>query len=193
MANSVEKTMIILRALSNCKNNPIRLAELSQITGINKSTTSHILKTLCDNGYVEDAWTLMTREEYPSIGFMIQQEATTVWERFELMKAPGMNSHNHPMYGAVDYWMYAYLAGIKCADLGWKKFTVKPYLPEKLMSAQATVDTVKGPVSVRWTKRYGGKHLQVTVPFGATAEIDFCGVKKTVGCGFHTITVKDPE
>ena len=52
MANSVEKTMIILRALSNCKNNPIRLAELSQITGINKSTTSHILKTLCDNGYV---------------------------------------------------------------------------------------------------------------------------------------------
>ena len=151
----------------------------------------YIMEVLCDNGYVEDAWTLMTREEYPSIGFMIQQEATTVWERFELMKAPGMNSHNHPMYGAVDYWMYAYLAGVKCTGPGWKRISVKPYMPEKLMSAQATVDTVLGPVSVRWTKRYGGKHLQLTVPFGATADIDFCGVKKTVGCGFHTITVED--
>jgi len=53
------------------------------------------------------------------------------------------------------------------------------------------VDTVLGPVCVRWMKRYGGKHLQVTVPFGAEAEIDFCGVKKTVGSGFHTITVAD--
>ena len=151
----------------------------------------YIMDALTDNGYLETAWMLMTKEDYPSIGYMIQQEATTVWERFELMKAPGMNSHNHPMYGAVDYWMYAYLAGVKCTDIGWKKFSVKPYLPEKLMSAQATIDTVLGPVCVRWTKRYGGKHLQVNVPFGAEAEIDFCGVKKTVGCGFHTITVED--
>ncbi len=154
-------------------------------------SSRYIMDALTDNGYLEDAWKLMTREEYPSIGYMIQQEATTVWERFELMKAPGMNSHNHPMYGAVDYWMYAYLAGVKCTGFGWKKFTVKPYLPEKLMSAQATIDTVLGPVCVRWTKRYGGKHLQVNVPFGAEAEIDFCGVKKTVGSGFHTITVAD--
>ena len=151
----------------------------------------YIMDALTENGYLETAWMLMTKEDYPSIGFMIQQEATTVWERFELMKAPGMNSHNHPMYGAVDYWMYAFLAGIKCTDIGWKKFSVKPYLPEKLMSAQATVDTVLGPVCVRWMKRYGAKHLQVTVPFGAEAEIDFCGVKKTVGSGFHTITVAD--
>ena len=151
----------------------------------------YIMDVLTDNGYLETAWMLMTKEDYPSIGYMIQQEATTVWERFELMKAPGMNSHNHPMYGAVDYWMYAYLAGVKCTDIGWKKFSVKPYLPEKLMSAQATIDTVLGPVCVRWTKRYGGKHLQVNVPFGAEAEIDFCGVKKTVGTGFHTITVED--
>lgn len=52
MANSVEKTMIILRELSNCKNKPICLAELFQITGINKSTASHILKTLSESGYV---------------------------------------------------------------------------------------------------------------------------------------------
>lgn len=151
----------------------------------------YIMDALTENGYLETAWHLMTREEYPSIGYMIQQEATTVWERFELMKAPGMNSHNHPMYGAVDRWMYAHLAGIKCTGLGWRRFSVKPYMPEKLMSAQASVDTPLGEISLRWTKRYGGKHLQLNVPFGAEAEIDFCGIKKTVGSGFHTISVEE--
>lgn len=151
----------------------------------------YIMDALTENGYVEDAWRLITREEYPSFGYMIQQEATTVWERFELMKAPGMNSHSHPMYGAVDYWMYAHLAGIKCVEPGWKKFSVKPYLPDKLMSAQAVVDTSIGEISVRWTKRYGGTHLQLNVPFGAQAEVDFCGVKRVLGSGFHTITVED--
>ena len=151
----------------------------------------YIMDALTENGYLETTWRLMTREDYPSIGYMIQQEATTVWERFELMKAPGMNSHNHPMYGAVDYWMYAHLAGIKCTGTGWKRFSVKPYLPEKLMSAQASVDTPLGEISLRWTKRYGGKHLQLNVPFGAEAEIDFCGIKKTVGSGFHTISVEE--
>lgn len=172
-----------------------RLNEAVEEAGMRLTTgnlcSRYIMDALCDNGYMETAWKLMTREEYPSIGYMIQQEATTVWERFELMKAPGMNSHNHPMYGAVDYWMYAYLAGVKCTDIGWKKFSVKPYMPEKLMSAQASIDTVLGKISVRWTKRYGGKHLQLFVPFGAEAEVDFCGVKKTVKSGFHTITVDD--
>ena len=172
-----------------------RLNEAVEAAGMRITTgnlcSRYIMDALTDNGYPETAWKLMTREEYPSIGYMIQQEATTVWERFELMKAPGMNSHNHPMYGAVDYWMYAYLAGIKCTGIGWKRFSVKPYLPENLMSAQAAVDTVLGRISVRWTKRYGGKHLQVFVPFGAEAEIDFCGVKKTVGSGFHTVSVED--
>lgn len=151
----------------------------------------YIMDALSDNGYVNDAMRLMKRDEYPSIGYMIQQEATTVWERFELMKAPGMNSHDHPMYGAVDYWMYAYLAGVKCTAPGWKKFAVKPYMPDGLMSTQTVIETPLGDISVRWTKRYGAKHLQLNVPFGAEADIDFCGVKKTVGSGFHTISVDD--
>ena len=56
------------------------------------------------------------------------------------------------------------------------------------MSAQAAVETPLGRICVRWTKRYGSCHLQVSVPFGAEADIDFCGVKKTVKSGFHTIT-----
>ena len=118
-----------------------------------------------------NAWKLITREEYPSFGFMIQQEATTVWERFELKKNPGMNSHNHPMYGAVGYWFYAYLAGIKPLEAGYRRVSIRPYMPENLMSVQATLETVRGDITVRWVKRFGRIHLYVTIPFGVVAEV----------------------
>ena len=144
---------------------------------------------LCEGGYLEDAWRLAIRQDYPSWGYMAQQEATTVWERFELKKNPGMNSHNHPMYGAVDYWLYAYIAGIRPLTAGYEQILIKPYMPEGLMSAQAVVDTARGEVAVRWMKRYGGTHLHVTVPFGATARVEFMGETHEVGSGFHAFSV----
>ena len=146
--------------------------------------TRYLMDVLTRFGYVDDAWALITKQTYPSFGYMLEQEATTVWERFELKKAPGMNSHNHPMYGAVDYWFYAYLCGIKPAAPDFAAFTVKPCFPEGLMSAQATVDTVKGPVSVRWVKRYEKTVLQLTVPFGTEACVDFGGKISVCGSGF---------
>lgn len=151
----------------------------------------YILDVLAEHGYVEDAWRLLTKETYPSLGYMLQQEATTVWERFELMKNPNMNSHNHPMYAAADSFLYAYIAGVKPTEPGWTQFTVEPYMPEGLQSAQAVVDTPKGEVAVRWTRRYGAKHLHVTVPFGTRATIRFCGLTREVGSGFHAFSVED--
>ncbi|MGI6653659.1 MAG: family 78 glycoside hydrolase catalytic domain [Christensenellales bacterium] len=148
--------------------------------------TRYLMDVLCDYGYVDDAWRLMTRQVYPSWGYMLQHEATTIWERFELKKNPGMNSHSHPMYGAVDGWLYAYIAGIRPTGPGFATFDVKPYLPTGLLSAQAVVDTVRGDVAVRWTKRYDGAHLQVTVPFGAQAQVHWGGQVHTAEAGFHT-------
>ena len=62
-------------------------------------TTLYMLEMLTEYGYVNEAWNLITREDHPSYGFMIEQEsATTVWERFELKKVPETNSHSHPMF-----------------------------------------------------------------------------------------------
>ena len=148
----------------------------------------YIMDVLTRCGYLDDVWTLLTRTEYPSLGFEIQQEATTVWERFELKKAPGMNSHDHPMYAAVDYWFWAYLCGIRPVEPGYRRVRIEPVFPEKLMSAQAVVDTVRGDVAVRWMKRYGQLVLHVTVPFGATAEVVFAGETHEVGSGFHAFS-----
>lgn len=147
-------------------------------------TTRYLFEVLCDYGYVEDAWKLITREEYPSFGYMIQNEATTIWERFELRMSGRINSYNHPMYGAVGYWFYAYLAGIKPTKPGFAEVTIKPYFPEKLLSASASVKTVRGDLTVRWVKREGRTYLYVSVPFGMTARVHFAGQIHTVGSGF---------
>lgn len=148
--------------------------------------TRYLLDMLAKYGYENEALALLEKETCPSYGFMIQQEATTIWERFELMTDATMNSHNHPMYGAVDYWFYACLAGVRPLTPGWTEFEVAPVMPEKLQFAQAVVDTCKGEVNVRWVRRYGGIHLQVTVPFGCTALVRFGGRERRISAGFHT-------
>ena len=148
--------------------------------------TRYMLEMLVKYGYVEDAWTLLTREEYPSIGFMIQNEATTVWERFELKKNPLMNSHNHPMYGAVSRWFFACLAGLTPLDGGWKRFAVQPCFPEKLLSASAGVPTPYGEAVLRWVHRYGSRYVYLQVPFGTTAVVTLPGLGTfEAGSGFH--------
>jgi len=150
--------------------------------------TRYLVDVLSDFGYTDDAWKLITRTEYPSIGYMIQNEATTVWERFELKKDPAMNSHSHPMYGSVDSWFFTRLLGVKPTQAGFSAFTIAPVFPKGLLSAQGVIDTVKGDISVRWMKRYGQTHLHVTVPFGCTAKITFSGKTFKAESGFHTFS-----
>ncbi len=52
MPNSVEKTMMILRSVSDGKGKPVTLERMSKDTHINKSTLAHIVLTLCKNGYL---------------------------------------------------------------------------------------------------------------------------------------------
>ena len=134
---------------------------------------------------MDDAWRLMTRQVYPSWGYMLQHEATTIWERFELKKKP-RHEQPQPSHVRRGGWLAACLSGIRPTGPGFATFDVKPYLPTGLLSAQAVVDTVRGDVAVRWTKRYDGAHLQVTVPFGAQAQVHWGGQVHTAEAGFHT-------
>ncbi len=151
--------------------------------------TRYLLDMLTEYGYVDEAYELMTREEYPSFGYMMQQEATTIWERFELKKAPGMNSHNHPMYDAADSWLYTGLLGIRSTGAGFETLHIEPHMPAKLLSAQGSLDTVKGPVNVRWVKRYGGAYLYIDLPVGVTAHVTFGRQKRTLTAGTHCLAM----
>jgi len=153
-------------------------------------TTRYLFDALTEYGYLEDAWKLIARDTYPSFGYMLQNEATTLWERFELKNSGAVYSHNHPMYGAVGYWFYAYLAGIKLVKPGAAEVDIHPYFPKDLLSANALLETARGDIVVRWVKRFGKTVLHVTVPMGVKANIYFAGQHHTVGSGFWTYEVE---
>ena len=53
MINSVEKALKILTELSNNENEPVTVKNMSEKLELNRSTCSHIIKTLEENGFAE--------------------------------------------------------------------------------------------------------------------------------------------
>lgn len=154
--------------------------------------TRYVMDMLAKHGYVDDAWRIMTREEYPSFGFMLQNGATTVWERFEFKRGSQMNSHDHPMHGSVGYWLYAYIAGVMPGEGGWRHFKVQPYLPKELLYAEAHVDTPYGEIYLKWQKQLESTDLLLSVPFGTSADVTLpWGETVTVCSGYHSFHGKE--
>ncbi len=155
--------------------------------------TRYMTDMLANYGHMDVAWSFLHQDTYPSYGFMLQNEATTVWERFELKKNPGMNSHNHPMFGSVGSFFYMYIMGITPLEPGYTKVKIAPMIPDGLLSAQCVVDTVMGDIALRYARRYGEDILTMEVPFGAVAEVTFGGETKTIGSGHHVMRCKVTE
>lgn len=169
------------------------VVEVGYRTTAGNLCSRYLMDILADYGYIDDAWKIITREEYPSFGFMIQNGATTIWERFEQKENNGMNSHNHPMYGAVGSWFYSHIAGLVPLENGWKKFRVQPYIPTDLVHTEACLDTIRGEVSINWFKRYGKLNIHINVPYGCEAEYIYDGETKYLGHGFHCFNYEVEE
>ena len=117
--------------------------------------TKYLLEMLTEYGYVDVTYKIASQTSYPSWGFMLENGATTLWERWEFLTGDAMNSHNHPMMGSVGSWFYKYLLGIvpEFEHPGFEEFCVKPYMPKGLAFAKGSLETVKGLVKVSWKKR----------------------------------------
>jgi alpha-L-rhamnosidase len=104
---------------------------------------------------------------------MLQNGATTLWERWEMKNGSGMNSHNHPMMGSVSSYFYRYLAGINSDPSipGFKHSIIHPYMVTGLDWVKATHQTMYGPVGVDWERRGKSVRLKVTIPVNTTATV----------------------
>ena len=144
--------------------------------------TRYILPLLCDFGYAELAYKIASQTTYPSWGYWLTKGAKSTWEMWE----NSARSLDHYFLGTYEEWFYTHLAGVRCVKNGFKTFTVKPEFIETLDFVKARINTVRGPLLISW-KRNGVKvTLDLTVPFGATAEIILPGKDKTtVGSGSY--------
>ena len=146
--------------------------------------TRYLLDTLTKYGRADLAYRLVTQTTYPSWGYMIQEGATTVWERWECLAGRGMNSHNHIMFGSVDAWFYKVLAGINPdpSAPGFRRVIIKPHIIGDLKYVSASVNTIRGLVSSNWR---GGKNsllLEVTLPVNSEGKVSLplLGLKNPV-------------
>ncbi len=135
--------------------------------------TKYLMEMLTENGQVETAFKIATRETYPSWGYMLANGATTLWERWEFETGGAMNSHNHPMMGSVDSWFYKYILGI-LPDIdgpGFEKFTIHPFIPNDLTFAEGELNTIKGKIKSSWKKEKGSVYLDILVPCNSLATV----------------------
>lgn len=135
--------------------------------------TKYLLEVLTENGYIDVAYKIATQTTYPSWGYMIENGATTLWERWEHETGGSMNSHNHPMMGSVGSWLYKYLLGIipMIDKPGFEEFMIKPYIPSGLEASAGTYQSIRGEVKSAWHKTKNKLQLEVSVPGNSTATV----------------------
>lgn len=159
--------------------------------------TPYILHALSEHGYSELAYELLLREEYPSWLFSVNQGATTVWEHWDGIKENGefwsenMNSFNHYAYGSVVDWVYEKAAGIRPVKPGFAEVIIAPSPTRKLEWLEASILTVNGYVSSKWTHTQGGIRYDITLPVAGKVIID--GIEKIVPAGQYVFWGADAE
>ncbi|MFK7691327.1 family 78 glycoside hydrolase catalytic domain [Paenibacillus sp. HJGM_3] len=156
--------------------------------------TRYLLDVLADHGHINLAYTLLTREDYPSFGWQIGQGATTLWEQWSFKG--GMHSHDHAMFGGIGTSFYTRLGGIQPLAPGYAKIGIRPYVPNGLEWVEACVDTAKGRIVSAWRKEGDRLHFDIEIPAKTTAVValpdgtaSFARVEHIVGPGRHQFTV----
>jgi alpha-L-rhamnosidase len=141
--------------------------------------TPYLCHVLSRYGYLDEAYFLLNREEYPSWLYPVKQGATTIWERWDGQKPDGtfqdasMNSFNHYAYGAIGDWMYRVMAGIEVDEKapGYKHILVQPRPGGGITSVKASHETPYGKVASAWTTRDGRFELVAEVPPNTRATV----------------------
>ncbi len=167
--------------------------------------TPYLCHVLTRYGYLDAAYKLLTRRQYPSWLYPVTQGATTIWERWDGQRPdgsfqdPGMNSFNHYAYGAIGDWMYRVMAGIEIDPQapGYRHVLVRPRPGGGFTKASARHETMYGTLRSAWELKDGSFELLVTVapntratvsiPTAKLAQVTEGGEPLSVGRGITAV------
>lgn len=132
-------------------------------------STHRLMLELSRAGRSDEAYRLLMARGFPSWALMIENGATTIWERWDGyvkgrgFQVPGMNSFNHYAFGAVDEWMWRMIVGINPDEQNpaYRHFFVAPKIGGGLTWARGTYNSIRGPIRSGW--RIDGERLVVAV------------------------------
>ena len=160
--------------------------------------TSILMDTLTENGMADVAYTLLLQHKNPSWLYSVDQDATTIWERWNSYRKDtgfgpvGMNSFNHYAYGAVLAWMYGTMAGIQedPDQPGFKHFVLAPTSDARVGHVKASFDSPYGKIKSEWRIEALNKFTwSFTIPANTTATVKLPnGETKEYAAGSYRIS-----
>lgn len=129
-------------------------------------TVFHVLSKF---GRGELAFKMITKKEYPSYGYLIENGDTAFVERFMPNGSPE-DSHNHHYMGDIARWFIREIAGLRVENS--KTVVIKPDLTLPIDFAEAYYELPLGRVSVRWKSVADGIiRLEYSCPEGVDVSV----------------------
>ena len=132
--------------------------------------TMMLWEVLDREGLNDVAYTVANQRDYPGYGYMIENDATTLWENWDL---PDQNSHNHPMFGSISEWFYQSVLGIQPASnaIAMDHVLIRPSPVGDLTYARGSYDSVRGRITVDWEKKEDAFSLELRLPANLVATV----------------------
>ncbi|MHA1650149.1 MAG: glycoside hydrolase family 78 protein [Candidatus Helarchaeota archaeon] len=130
-------------------------------------------------GYNDVAYSLLLSKRFPSWFYMIEQGATTIWERWDSyipergFQSKLMTSFNHFAFGSIGEWIYRIILGINPDETqpGYKHFLIKPQPGGSLTLAKGHYISIHGKIAVEWHLKEKRFELKVIIPPNTTATV----------------------
>ncbi len=125
--------------------------------------TEVLIRYLFENGYEQEATSLLCSEKLGSFGYMKNKGASTLWEYWSYQK-----SQDHPMFGSVVKYLFTGVAGIRY-DAGFQKITVTPRLFKEVGKLSCTLVRPNVTLTVRYERKNGKDRF--TASYEGNAEV----------------------
>ena len=155
----------------------IRDADWHLTTGF--AGVGYLLPVLSSTGHSDVAYRLLAQQSAPSWRYMIDNGATTIWERWDGLtedhgfQSPEMNSFNHYSLGSVGEWLYRYVLGIdqQPGTAGFGRLLLRPHPGGTLRWARGSYQSVRGAISTGWQRTSDHFTYEVQLPPNTTATV----------------------
>jgi alpha-L-rhamnosidase len=134
--------------------------------------TRFVMEELSNGGRSDLAYELANRKTMPSWGWMLENDATTLWEHWA--GSDNTFSHNHPMFGSVSGWFRRWLGGIQAADdaVGFDRIVIRPQVVGGLTEVKSSHRTIRGLVESNWTNLPRARTFEIVIPPDTEAVVE---------------------
>ncbi len=134
--------------------------------------TKFLLDELSEANRSDLAFALATRKTFPSWGWMLANDATTLWEHWA--GSDNTFSHNHPMFGSISGWFFRWLGGIQAAPdaVAFDRIFLRPQTPKGLETVDSSHRSPRGEIGSRWKQSEGETEFVFSIPSDTKAIIE---------------------